>query len=198
MISIVRTSQLSLQHDIHKQKNAAEKIMRDELNNLKRDYVGNANRIFYLERVLSELTEEKLKDELANYKIFDRLNNEKITPFFMRLARAHNQNDDIEKIKSDTGTKFEDKKGHEDYVTNFYQTLYSKAVNDIQVTEADINNFLGPISNNENVLNSKISEAEKTLLDSPLSLYEFDKAINTCNKKSAPGTDGISNRFIVK
>jgi hypothetical protein len=42
----------------------------------------------------------------------------------------------------------------------------------------------------------KLSNAEKLDLDSPLNLIEFDKAIKQCNKKSAPGTDGINNKFI--
>jgi hypothetical protein len=46
------------------------------------------------------------------------------------------------------------------------------------VSEQDINNFLGPISNLELVLNSKLNQNEKVELDSPLTLLEFDKAIN--------------------
>jgi hypothetical protein len=64
------------------------------------------------------------------------------------------------------------------------------------VSEQDINNFLGPISNLEPVLNSKLNQNEKVELDSPLTLLEFDKAIKQCNKKSAPSTDGLNNKFI--
>jgi Reverse transcriptase (RNA-dependent DNA polymerase) len=48
------------------------------------------------------------------------------------------------------------------------------------------------------VQNSKLTEAEKLLMDRELSIGEFDAAIKQCNKKSAPGTDGLSNNFIRK
>jgi hypothetical protein len=48
----------------------------------------------------------------------------------------------------------------------------------------------------EPVLASKLNDAEKSELDRPLNITEFDRAIKQCNKKSAPGTDGINNKFI--
>jgi hypothetical protein len=48
------------------------------------------------------------------------------------------------------------------------------------------------------VTESKLSDREKLTLDSELTIYELDKAISQSNKRSAPGTDGISNRFIAK
>jgi hypothetical protein len=44
------------------------------------------------------------------------------------------------------------------------------------------------------VTESKLSDREKLTLDSELTIYELDKAINQSNKR----TDGISNRFIAK
>jgi hypothetical protein len=46
------------------------------------------------------------------------------------------------------------------------------------------------------VVGAIISDMEKTTLENPLSLQEFDKAIRQSNKKSAPGTDGLNNKFI--
>jgi hypothetical protein len=55
---------------------------------------------------------------------------------------------------------------------------------------------LGPAQHHETVVNAKITEIEKTKLEDPLTLQEFDKAIRQSNKKSAPGTDGLNNKFI--
>ncbi len=50
--------------------------------------------------------------------------------------------------------------------------------------------------NNNEVRNAKLSEAEKIELDSPLTIEELTKSINKSNMKSAPGSNGISNKFI--
>jgi hypothetical protein len=60
-----------------------------------------------------------------------------------------------------------------------------------------ISEFLGEdILNNNEERNAKLSEAEKIELDSPLTIEELTKSINKSNMKSAPGSNGISNKFI--
>jgi hypothetical protein len=113
----------------------------------------------------------------------------------MKLARAQNSSPDIAKIRGDAGEILSEEE-LEKHVTKFYRNLYSLPENGRNVSEQDINNFLGPISNLEPVQNSKLNQNEKVELDSPLTLQEFDKAIKQCNKKSAPGTDGLNNKFI--
>jgi hypothetical protein len=51
-----------------------------ELNDLKKNYQVNMRRIFDLENEISNIQENELRTELENYKNFERLNNEKITP----------------------------------------------------------------------------------------------------------------------
>jgi hypothetical protein len=82
------------------------------------------------------------------------------------------------------------------HVTGTYRDLYDIPENSRNIEQQDILNFLGPVAEQAPVQNAKLNEREKNDLDSPLSISEFDKAIKQCNKKSAPGTDGISNRFI--
>jgi hypothetical protein len=195
MVSTVRTSLLSVQASIHLEKNKALKELSIELSNLKKNYDNNRLQIKNLELALTDLNESYLRDELDNYKIFDKLNNERLTPFFIKLARVQNTSPDLSKIKGDTGEDLtEDDLGKK--ITDFYADLYSKPANSITVTEEHINDFLGPVKDLDPVKAAKLSNAEKLDLDSPLNLIEFDKAIKQCNKKSAPGTDGINNRFI--
>jgi hypothetical protein len=62
-----------------------------------------------------------------------------------------------------------------------------------------VSEFLGPeICRHPLVLNSKLSEDEINFLDRPLCLNELDESVNNINLKSAPGSDGVSNRFIFK
>jgi hypothetical protein len=43
---------------------------------------------------------------------------------------------------------------------------------------------------------SKLTETEKSDLDCPLTIQELDKSIKKAKKNTAPGIDGVSNRFI--
>jgi len=82
-------------------------------------------------------------------------------------------------------------------ILNYFANLYRKPGNEPIDLENVIENFLGAnIAGNLLVQNSKLTEAEKTELDLPLSLDELDKSLEKANFRSAPGLDGISNRFL--
>jgi hypothetical protein len=196
LVSAVRLVTLSAQHSYHLQQNKIIKEMTARLNGLKENYTRNAAEIFRIESQLSEINETNLREELKNYKVFDRLNNEKITLIFMKMAKSQTKSPEIDRIKNDTGTLLTEPVEIENYVSGFYERLYSKPENEAPVTADRIINFLGNISNSDQILNSKLNEEERLDLDRPLNITEFDKAIASCKKKSAPGTDGISNNFI--
>jgi hypothetical protein len=62
-----------------------------------------------------------------------------------------------------------------------------------------IENFLGDeVCNHPTVLNSKLSEDEKAVNELPLDIAELDESVKILNLKSAPGIDGVSNKFISK
>jgi hypothetical protein len=46
------------------------------------------------------------------------------------------------------------------------------------------------------VASAELNGEERTELDSPLTLEELTQSINESNLKSAPGSNGISNKFI--
>ncbi len=54
----------------------------------------------------------------------DILDNEKITPHFLRLAKTINS-DSFEKIRNIDGTVFKTKMDREAYIVDFYRKLYS-------------------------------------------------------------------------
>jgi hypothetical protein len=62
----VKTNTLSLQKKISKCKNSALKKKIDTLRNLKKNYITNAREIFNIEREISEIQEQDLRDELNN------------------------------------------------------------------------------------------------------------------------------------
>ena len=62
-----------------------------------------------------------------------------------------------------------------------------------------VSDFLGPeICRHPVVLGAKLDENEKNLMEMPLDIAELDESVLKLNLRSAPGIDGVSNRFIVK
>jgi Reverse transcriptase (RNA-dependent DNA polymerase) len=196
LITKVKTCVLGAQQKIYNVINAKKVRLTKRLNQLKTDYLSNKNEIFRVEQELANHLEKLLRDEVENMGIFTRLNNEKITPYFVNLAKQISGSDSTDIIADGTGTTFENKEANEKYITDFYSDLYKNPPNDKCVTKDDIINFLGDTAGIDEVVNSKLSDPERASLDRDLQIHELDTAIRECNKKSAPGLDGFSNKFI--
>jgi hypothetical protein len=70
--------------------------------------------------------------------------------------------------------------------------------NQVPAQNFNIENFLGECADHPDIVNSKINENEKNILDRPLGIEELDRSIKKAKKNTSPGGDGISNRFIEK
>ena len=85
--------------------------------------------------------------------------------------------------------------------TIFYKDLYkvpdpAQGVNNVNNAGMSIEEFLGDVAFEEEVINSKLSDLERNNLESPLTIEELDNSMKNAKLNSAPGIDGISNRFI--
>jgi Reverse transcriptase (RNA-dependent DNA polymerase) len=170
--------------------------LRERIEQLKKNNLDNLNEIFRQERILDQLIEEELRVELSKYKNFERLNQEKITPHFLNMAKLDSsQNVSLEIICDDTEQEFQNSEDRHEYVTNFYQNLYKKPDLPDPGPEC-VRNFLGDVADHPAVLESKLNEREKNELDTDLTIAEFDRAVEQIKLNSSPGIDGISNKFI--
>jgi hypothetical protein len=93
--------------------------------------------------------------------VFDRLTSEKMTPYFLNLAKKGQKTESTRVIRSDTGIEFTDPKENHSHITGFYRNLYKKPVEQQDVNINDINRFLGNCRDVPEVENSKISDLEK-------------------------------------
>jgi hypothetical protein len=196
LVITLKNEALSFQSNFYKNKNATKKNLRDQIKDLKLDYNTNKNLIFDLESRLTTIIDLELKDELSTVKNFERLNDEKITPYFLRLAKAPENNVSLETLKDENNEVYKSDKEREDSIYKFYRDLYKKP--ELPLTDANmtIENFLGDVALEEDVINSKLTEEERTILDRPLTIAELDNSMKNAKINSAPGIDGISNRFI--
>jgi len=197
LVSCIKNNVLSHQSNIFKLRTEKKKLLSSNISELKQNFIQNSDEILRKERQLTAVVECELKDELMHYKKFEMLNSEKITPHFMNLVKTVSSTGNIAEIKRENGTDFSTEIEQKNYIQDYYKQIYSQPDNDAKNTNLrDIENFLGPLINHPIVLNAKLSNDERDELDLPLSLEELTLSINNANLSSAPGADGISNRFI--
>jgi exonuclease III len=190
----VKNSALAHQHNFFKVKNAKKKCLDKRICNLKLDFNANSGEILRLERELDNLIEMDLREEILKMKHFESLNNEKITPYFLGLAKRPQNSESLSDINRDDGTPFDNRNVRSDYIKSYYENIYKRVP--VDITDQSINNFLGDTVNHPEVLGSKLSENEREELEQDLTILEFDKAVESAKNNTAPGIDSISNKFI--
>ena len=118
----------------------------------------------------------------------------------MSMVKSSSKNDCPSLICNENNVPFENSQALSAHVETYFSQIYKKEENlEYQRTQDSISNFLGEdILEKEEIRNAKLSENEKLELDSPLTVEELTESINKSNLKSAPGSNGISNKFIKK
>ena len=162
------------------------------------DYILNQDLISKLEQKISLQLDVEMRQSLENNIAYDILHAEKITPTFLKLLKVNKDEGRIRDIADDSGTAFASEREREEYIVKFYENLYKRDENIIR-HENSIEEFLGDnLCNHPLVLGCKLSEGEKANFEQPFSLLELDRSLEGSNMKSAPGEDGINNKFIKK
>ncbi len=142
------------------------------------------------------MVDSELREELSLHRNFEKLNNEKITPYFMSLARQSCVDALLSDIRNDNGADFISSNERENFITNYYRELYKNKDNNNIEGDA-VTNFLGDVATHPDVINSKLTENERLDLERPLSLAELDTSAKKGKPNTAPGIDGMTNKFIM-
>jgi hypothetical protein len=114
--------------------------------------------ILRLERELANFVELELKLDLQNMIVFDRLNAEKITLYFMRLAKSSQKHDDLSVVKDKNGIDYESESDREKSITKFYERLYTDPDPNKDVKVEDIEKFLGETTGTNDVRKAKLTD----------------------------------------
>ncbi|MFO0001064.1 MAG: hypothetical protein ACK559_08040, partial [bacterium] len=104
---VLKNATLSFQSNFFKTKNLQKNKIRTEIKDLKENYSANCDLIFEKEQQLSNIVEIELKEELALVKNFERLNDERITPYFLQLAKTPVKSDSLDTLCKDDSSPFE-------------------------------------------------------------------------------------------
>ena len=59
-----------------------------------------------------------------------------------------------------------------------------------------LSNFLGSVAEHPTITKAKLTDNEKSSLETALTIIELDRSIENAKLKRAPGADGFSNCFI--
>ncbi len=95
LIIAIKSSSLSHQHDFFKIKNAKKKYLETKIKNLKKDFQNNIAEILRTERELNRVADDEMREEVLRMRNFEYLNNEKITPYFLSLAKKPQHSEDL-------------------------------------------------------------------------------------------------------
>jgi hypothetical protein len=139
-----------------------------------------------------------MRTEIENLSSFEYLNDEKITPYFVNLAKCNTATATTDSICDSDGSPFASAKLRNEFVRNFYADLYHIPAGQDPAPENCIEDFFGPeICNSALVRDSRISEQKKAELEQEITLHKLDISASQGNKIAA-GMDGLSNCFIKK
>jgi hypothetical protein len=198
LISGSRDALLSFQNSVRFSENEARRAWLEELAELKKGNIErHYDRITELEGMLNEASERTIKNIIGNFIKTDVLNSEKMTPLFLRLAQEKCCTS-LDEIKDETGLPFRDGGARDRYITEFYSNLYKIPRNARADFTNCVENFLVVLVGHPAVVGCKLSEDERISLETDITVEELDEAVAKCNSNSAPGIDGIGNRFIKK
>jgi hypothetical protein len=190
LLNNLRNEITSYQAFIEKFKTREFKLLSDRLSN-----ENDCDLRDVLEDKLSGLNEIRIRDRILHSSIYDVVNNEKMTPQFLKLAKISKNTGSLKSLKDKNGNPFPVGEAYKNHVITEYAEIYGNPGPASMVE--DIFNFLGPdIANHEIVTRSKLSENVKLELESDLTLSELDRAMSTAKLSSAGGMDGFNNRTL--
>jgi exonuclease III len=197
LINGIRNDVISYQAFIFKTINKSRLSLEKKIENLKLDTEGNFDEISRLEIDLRNINEIEINSELERNPNFETLHSERITPFFIKMAKGSTQERSQSEIKDADGREFGTVAEQRNFIFNHFANSFRKNPNEPDSLAQCIENFLGPaVINHPLVQSLKLDEAERLNLESEFTVEELDAAIEGANKNSAAGLDGLSTRFI--
>jgi len=143
------------------------------------------------------MNEIEINSELEKNPNFDTLHTERITPFFIKMAKGSMQERSQREIRDSNGREFANEADQKEFIVNHFADSFRKNPNEPDNLENCIENFLGPVVLNHPLVQSlKLNVEECQNLESDITIEELDQALEGTNKNSAAGLDGLSTKFI--
>jgi hypothetical protein len=117
LINNIRNDVVGYQNFIEKTKKKSLIMLKDKIERLKKDFNANTDEIHELECKLNVRIDLHMRSELEKHHLFDILNNERISPVFLKLAKSNNAGAQMTDIRRDNGEAFERENDRKNYDT---------------------------------------------------------------------------------
>ena len=124
----------------------------------------NRNQINLKEHALALHNEETIRNEVLEYKKFEMLNNEKMTPYFLSLVKGSKKEESLDQVVNDDGTPFNSSKDRNNFIKNTFADLYKIPDDEFELNGDSISNFLGPVAEHPTITEAKLTDNEKNSL----------------------------------
>jgi hypothetical protein len=160
LMNNVRNQVVSHQAFMLKTAKAKRKSLLERIRTLQADPAANFDELTELELFLNKAVDGELRHELSKLSGFEAVNSEKITPYFLGLAKSSKSEAKMSDIKNDNGNPFANNNEMKDFVRAYYANLYKKDANEPANFDNCIENFLG-----EEICNNPITESRKIPAD---------------------------------
>jgi len=141
LVNNIRNDLVSFQSYLCKKQKKVILDLLTELNLRKEE--GNFNEVFRVEKSLTDIVDKKAKIEFEKLKNFEVLHMEKITPYFLKLAKSSKPEGQLWDIRDLTKTPFASKSDQENFIVNYYADVFKIPENRVKVRSGDIEKFLG-------------------------------------------------------
>ena len=105
----------------------------------------NFEQISRLELDLRNMSETEINSELEKNPNFDTLHSERITPFFLKMAKGSMQERSQTEIRDGNGREFANEAEQRNYIVDHFANSFRKNPNEPENLEGCIENFLGPV-----------------------------------------------------
>ena len=154
-----------------------------QMNNLKYEInlaaaMNNIEKLTECQAKCDLLQQTKLKNIITNFKLYQGLHHEKITPHFLQLSKSMDKTSKLSKL-TNNGIPFLTENERNQFIKKRFQKKFWA-----KPTESSLANLLsflktvGPAP----LQNNRLSESEKNKLDTPLTLDEVDRAFKKLKK----------------
>jgi hypothetical protein len=140
LINTIRNETISYQQFIEKNSRKQKKMLLEKIKELKGLDPLGSDRILEAESILN-----RQRIDIENCTSFEYLNDEKITPYFVSLAKCNTASATTDSICDENGDPFHSPELRNNFVRNFYANLYKIPDGQEPASERCIEEFLGPV-----------------------------------------------------
>ena len=186
----VKTKSIAYSKERSKENNIRHTVLQATIQSCNKKLITNPNdevnieNLFKAKKELEVFELEKAKGAMARSRMKEVTMGEKNTNYFLGVEKSNGNDNTIYKLETDSG-EIRDQEAILGEITKHFDKLYSKDNNLTKDNLDGIKDYINDINHD------KISDSDKNLLETNLSIEEVGKALFGLSNDASPGIDGI-------